>query len=180
MPIPTRLLVLGMAHEDGTILASEVYPVAEACQQSPDQVRSCFRRLEARGEIRGGRFIAGFTGEQYAAPEALGLLRDMRRKPNSQVYVSLSAADPLNLADRLDGLHLADGDELDRGGIALRAIASPGNALEDRAKAGSYPHGVLRPASASSASVSTIGSPTTLEKLPSMRSMKAPARPWIP
>jgi ATP-dependent helicase Lhr and Lhr-like helicase len=57
----------------------------------------CFRRLEARGEIRGGRFVAGFTGEQYAAPEAIGLLRDTRRKPNSQNYVSLSAADPLNL-----------------------------------------------------------------------------------
>jgi ATP-dependent Lhr-like helicase len=57
----------------------------------------CFRRLEARGEIRGGRFIAGFTGEQYAAPEAIGLLRDMRRKPNAQSYVSLSGADPLNL-----------------------------------------------------------------------------------
>jgi len=57
----------------------------------------CLRRLEARGEIRGGRFIAGFTGEQYAAPEAIGLLRDTRRKPNSQSYVSLSAADPLNL-----------------------------------------------------------------------------------
>jgi ATP-dependent Lhr-like helicase len=57
----------------------------------------CFRRLEARGEIRGGRFVAGFTGEQYAAPEAIGLLRDMRRKPNSQSYVSLSGADPLNL-----------------------------------------------------------------------------------
>ena len=57
----------------------------------------CFRRLEARGEIRGGRFIAGFTGEQYAAPEAIGLLRDMRRKPHSQSHVSLSGADPLNL-----------------------------------------------------------------------------------
>jgi ATP-dependent Lhr-like helicase len=57
----------------------------------------CYRRLEARGEIRGGRFVAGLTGEQYAAPEAIGLLRDTRRKPNSQTYVSLSAADPLNL-----------------------------------------------------------------------------------
>jgi ATP-dependent Lhr-like helicase len=57
----------------------------------------CFRRLEARGEIRGGRFIAGFTGEQYAAPEAIGLLRDMRRKPNTHSHVSLSGADPLNL-----------------------------------------------------------------------------------
>jgi len=57
----------------------------------------CFRRLEARGEIRGGRFVAGFTGEQYAAPEAIGLLRDMRHKPQSREFVSLSAADPLNL-----------------------------------------------------------------------------------
>ena len=57
----------------------------------------CFRRLEARGEIRGGRFVAGFTGEQYAAPEAIGLLRDTRRKPHSQRHVSLSGADPLNL-----------------------------------------------------------------------------------
>jgi ATP-dependent Lhr-like helicase len=57
----------------------------------------CYRRLEARGEIRGGRFVAGFTGEQYAAPEAIGLLRDTRRKPHSQSYVSLSGADPLNL-----------------------------------------------------------------------------------
>ena len=57
----------------------------------------CYRRLEARGEIRGGRFITGFTGEQYAAPEAIGLLRDTRRKPHAQTHVSLSAADPLNL-----------------------------------------------------------------------------------
>jgi ATP-dependent helicase Lhr and Lhr-like helicase len=57
----------------------------------------CYRRLEARGEIRGGRFVAGFTGEQYAAPEAIGLLRDTRRKPHSQHHVSLSGADPLNL-----------------------------------------------------------------------------------
>jgi ATP-dependent Lhr-like helicase len=57
----------------------------------------CYRRLEARGEIRGGRFVAGFTGEQFAAPEAIGLLRDTRRKPHSQSHVSLSGADPLNL-----------------------------------------------------------------------------------
>jgi len=57
----------------------------------------CCRRLEARGEIRGGRFVAGFSGEQYATPEAVGLLRDVRRKPSTQQTVSLSAADPLNL-----------------------------------------------------------------------------------
>ena len=57
----------------------------------------CCRRLEARGEIRGGRFVAGFSGEQYATAEAVGLLRDVRRKPPAQQLVSLSAADPLNL-----------------------------------------------------------------------------------
>lgn len=57
----------------------------------------CLRRLEARGEIRGGRFVDGFTGEQYAAPEAIGLLRDTRRKPPAQKHISLSGADPLNL-----------------------------------------------------------------------------------
>jgi len=57
----------------------------------------CLRRLEARGEIRGGRFIAGFSGEQFALPEAIGLLREARRKPSSNELISLSAADPLNL-----------------------------------------------------------------------------------
>jgi ATP-dependent Lhr-like helicase len=55
------------------------------------------RRLEARGEIRGGRFVAGFSGEQFALPEAVGLLREMRRRPASDQLVSLSGADPLNL-----------------------------------------------------------------------------------
>ncbi len=61
----------------------------------------CLRRLEARGEIRGGRFIAGLSGEQYALPEAVGALREMRRKPASNQDVSLSAADPLNLTGLL-------------------------------------------------------------------------------
>ncbi len=57
----------------------------------------CLRRLEARGEIRGGRFVAGFSGEQFALPEAIGQLREVRRKENAGQLVSLSAADPLNL-----------------------------------------------------------------------------------
>jgi ATP-dependent Lhr-like helicase len=61
------------------------------------QMLMCFRRLEARGEIRGGRFVAGFSGEQFALPEAVGALRDARRKPNDGEFLSLSAADPLNL-----------------------------------------------------------------------------------
>src|SRR3569833_571490 len=56
-----------------------------------------YRRLEARGEIRGGRFVAGFAGEQFAAPEAVGMLREIRRKPYSGEWISLSGADPLNL-----------------------------------------------------------------------------------
>jgi ATP-dependent Lhr-like helicase len=57
-----------------------------------------YRRLEARGEIRGGRFVAGFAGEQYALPDAVGMLRETRRRPYEGEFVSLSAADPLNLA----------------------------------------------------------------------------------
>jgi ATP-dependent Lhr-like helicase len=56
-----------------------------------------YRRMEARGEIRGGRFVAGFSGEQYALPEAVGALREMRRKAPSGEWVSISGADPLNL-----------------------------------------------------------------------------------
>ena len=61
------------------------------------QIVRCCRRLEARGEIRGGRFVAGFSGEQYAAPEAVTPLREARHRRDSGQYVSLSGADPLNL-----------------------------------------------------------------------------------
>ncbi len=57
----------------------------------------CYRRLEARGDIRGGRFVAGFSGEQYALPQAVGALREARRRPVTGAWVSLSAADPLNV-----------------------------------------------------------------------------------
>jgi ATP-dependent helicase Lhr and Lhr-like helicase len=56
-----------------------------------------YRRLEARGEIRGGRFVAGFSGEQFALPDAVGALREIRRKPAANTWVSVSGADPLNL-----------------------------------------------------------------------------------
>ncbi len=54
------------------------------------------RRMEARGEVRGGYFVNGMSGEQYALPEALALLRRHREAPETPVYVALSAADPLN------------------------------------------------------------------------------------
>jgi ATP-dependent Lhr-like helicase len=64
-----------------------------------------YRRLEARGEIRGGRFVGGFSGEQFALPDAALLLRQVARegaaaadgKPPEPELISLSAADPLNL-----------------------------------------------------------------------------------
>lgn len=59
-----------------------------------------YRRMELRGEIRGGRFVSGFTGEQFALPEAVETLRAMRRVPmkgRDPQVVKISAADPLNL-----------------------------------------------------------------------------------
>jgi ATP-dependent Lhr-like helicase len=57
-----------------------------------------YRRLESRGEIRGGRFVAGFTGEQFALPEAIGTLREVRRLQTEKEWTVVSGADPLNLA----------------------------------------------------------------------------------
>ena len=59
------------------------------------------RRLEARGDIRGGRFVAGVSGEQFALPEAVQSLRDTRRAPLTGDLVAVSGADPLNLVGTL-------------------------------------------------------------------------------
>ena len=56
-----------------------------------------YHRLEARGEIRGGRFVEGLVGEQFALPEAIGKLRQIRQQPPENQYVCLSGCDPLNL-----------------------------------------------------------------------------------
>jgi ATP-dependent Lhr-like helicase len=57
-----------------------------------------YRTLEARGEIRGGRFVSGLAGEQFALPEAVERLREVRRTPPDDRMLVISAADPLNLA----------------------------------------------------------------------------------
>jgi ATP-dependent Lhr-like helicase len=62
-------------------------------------VARVLRTLEARGEVRGGRFVAGFDGEQYALPEAVALLRAVRKRMTQAgdlPPVLVSAADPLN------------------------------------------------------------------------------------
>ncbi len=64
------------------------------------QLLAIYRRLEARGEIRGGRFVSGLNGEQFALPEAVELLRAMRRRAGTAATierVAVAAVDPLNL-----------------------------------------------------------------------------------
>ena len=56
-----------------------------------------YQRMEARGEVRGGRFIAGLSGEQFALPEAIAPLRAVRQRPRDGALIAMSAADPLNL-----------------------------------------------------------------------------------
>jgi ATP-dependent Lhr-like helicase len=60
------------------------------------ELLNILRRLEARGEVRGGRFVTGFGGEQFALPEAVESLREAR-KHESQHEIAVAAADPLNL-----------------------------------------------------------------------------------
>jgi ATP-dependent helicase Lhr and Lhr-like helicase len=62
------------------------------------EVLIALRRLEDRGEIRGGRFVSGFVGEQFASPVAVESLRASRSEPMNGEVVAISAADPLNLA----------------------------------------------------------------------------------
>jgi ATP-dependent helicase Lhr and Lhr-like helicase len=85
------------------------------------------RRLEARGEIRGGRFVDGFSGEQWALPEAVGRLRTARKEGDDSL-LAVSAADPLNLlgiavpGDRLPAL--ASNRLLWRGGVPAATLVS--------------------------------------------------------
>ena len=72
------------------LLARERLPVAWR-----DLVRTC-RQMELRGEVRGGRFVGGFAGEQYALPDAVELLRRLRKRQTTGP-LSVSASDPLNL-----------------------------------------------------------------------------------
>lgn len=59
------------------------------------------QRLEARGVIRGGRFVNGLAGEQFALPEAIPVLREVRRHANDSAFVCVAGTDPLNLAGTL-------------------------------------------------------------------------------
>jgi ATP-dependent Lhr-like helicase len=69
----------------------------ESCAPPWRSLLTIYRKLEARGEIRGGRFVNGFVGEQFALPEAVDILRAVRRSQEKVDPVIISAADPLNL-----------------------------------------------------------------------------------
>ena len=69
----------------------------ESCAPSWRNLLAIYRRLEARGEIRGGRFINGFVGEQFALAEAVDLLRAVRRSQDRQAPILVASGDPLNL-----------------------------------------------------------------------------------
>ncbi|NRA01023.1 MAG: DEAD/DEAH box helicase [Myxococcales bacterium] len=62
------------------------------------EIHRALRRLEARGVVRGGRFVSGFVGEQFALPEAIPALRRERRRDPDGVEIRVSASDPVNLA----------------------------------------------------------------------------------
>jgi ATP-dependent helicase Lhr and Lhr-like helicase len=72
----------------------------ETLMQSWRDLLVAYRRMELKGEVRGGRFVSGFVGEQFALPEAVEALRAIRKGggPTSGLEVKLSACDPLNLA----------------------------------------------------------------------------------
>jgi ATP-dependent Lhr-like helicase len=85
-----------------------------------------YRTLEARGEIRGGRFVAGMSGEQFALPDAVDRLRELRRSGPDETLMTISAADPLNLTGIITGgerLRSAAGNRIVyRNGVALAAL----------------------------------------------------------
>ncbi|MEK6348485.1 MAG: DEAD/DEAH box helicase [Burkholderia sp.] len=94
-----------------------------------------YQRLEARGEIRGGRFVAGLAGEQFALPEAIPVLREIRRQPADGQWIAVSGADPLNLAGTLlPGRKvpaLAGNRLLLRDGVAVAALIGGEFVYED-------------------------------------------------
>jgi ATP-dependent Lhr-like helicase len=95
-----------------------------------------YRRLEARGEIRGGRFVTGMSGEQFALPDAVQRLREVRRSAAGDRLITISGADPLNLVGIISG----------EGGVPGAHACAPGCQERIRASASTrivYRNGVV-------------------------------------
>jgi ATP-dependent Lhr-like helicase len=91
--LPVEAVAKQLLRRTGVVFRRTILREKQPCPWR-DLVR-VYRTLEARGEVRGGRFVAGFDGEQYALPEAVTLLRSVRRRGPGQP-VHAAAADPLN------------------------------------------------------------------------------------
>ena len=100
--------------------------VREAAGMTWRELIRVYRLLEARGEIRGGRFVSGMSGEQYALPDAVERLREIRRSGDDQRLITISAADPLNLTGIVtpgDRLRAVAGNRIVyRNGIPIAAM----------------------------------------------------------
>jgi ATP-dependent helicase Lhr and Lhr-like helicase len=85
-----------------------------------------YRTLEARGDIRGGRFVSGMSGEQFALPDAVDRLREVRRSTPDNALITIAAADPLNLTGIVtsgDRVRTAAGNRIVyRNGVPLAAL----------------------------------------------------------
>jgi len=112
-----------------------------------------YRRLEARGEIRGGRFVAGMSGEQFALPEAVERVREIRRSGHDGRLISISAVDPLNLTGILTS------DERVRALTSSRLVYRDGVALA--AMEGDYlrPLSDIEPSAAAGIATALAGRP---------------------
>ena len=98
----------------------------EAAGVASRELARVYRRLEARGEIRGGRFVGGMSGEQFALPDAVERLRETRRSGADERLITISAADPLNLTGIIapgDRIRLAAGNRIVyRNGVPVAAM----------------------------------------------------------
>ncbi len=97
-----------------------------------------FRRMEDRGEVRGGRFVSGFIGEQFALPAAVESLRASRKLPPAGEVITISAADPLNLVGIIvpgERVPAISGRTVSfRDGVAMTASASEVTAVSSMAE----------------------------------------------
>lgn len=125
--IPTRILVLGMAREDGSILAHELNPVAEACGQTPDQVRSCLRRLVAEGLfVRSGSGLTARFDATEAGLRALGTDAERTRL----AYGQDAAGRGWDGQWRLVAYAIPEGRRSSRDGLRDRLLALGGAAIQ--------------------------------------------------
>jgi phenylacetic acid degradation operon negative regulatory protein len=127
VPIPTRVLVFGMAHENGLILADELFPVAEACGQTAEQVRSCLRRI-----VSEGLFVRMGSGRQAvfeATAEGMAALGSTMERTRL-AYVQDAAGRGWDGRWRLAAFAVPEGRRTARDGFRDRLLELGGAAVQ--------------------------------------------------